>query len=174
VSLVAVLDADKEGFLRSETSLIQTAGRAARHLDGKVILYADQITESMRRMIAVTEARRAKQLDYNRLNNITPQGISKSIQESLVIETMGRDIEAQVAREDGVDYDVHATLREMEAEMLEASEALEFERAAQLRDQIKELRLAAGLEPGKAEKKAAPADRRGKTRYPTARRRNAR
>ena len=144
VSLVAVLDADKEGFLRSETSLIQTAGRAARHQDGKVILYADKITNSMKRMITVTEARRTKQLAYNRIHHITPRSIHKSIQEGLAIEYKGREIEALVARESGVDYDVHASLREMESEMLEAADALEFERAALLRDQIKELRLAAG------------------------------
>ena len=169
VSLVAVLDADKEGFLRSETSLIQTAGRAARHQDGKVILYADQITDSMKRMIAVTEERRARQLEYNRLHHITPRSIQKSIQESLVMEYKGREIETQVVQESRVDYDLHATLRDMEKEMLEAAEALEFERAAQLRDQIRELRLAAGLEAGKAISAHAS---KGKpsSRYPTARR----
>ena len=166
VSLVAVLDADKEGFLRSETSLIQTAGRAARHVDGKVILYADQVTDSMKRMIEVTEARRAKQLEYNRVNSITPQGIQKSIQESLVIEYKGKEVEALVAKDSGVDYDIHATLREMETEMLQAAEALEFERAAMLRDQIKELRLAAGI-AGEAPARPSPAK---PTRYPSARR----
>jgi len=149
VSLVAVLDADKEGFLRSETSLIQTAGRAARHLDGKVILYADKITDSMKRMIAVTEARRKKQLEYNRVNHITPKSIQKSIQEGLVLEYKAKEIEALVAKEGGVETDIYTTLREMEAEMLEAAESLEFERAAMLRDQIKELRSAAGV-PGTA------------------------
>ncbi|MEI7880878.1 MAG: excinuclease ABC subunit UvrB [bacterium] len=169
VSLVAVLDADKEGFLRSETSLIQTAGRAARHLDGKVILYADQITGSMKRMMEVTEKRRAAQLEYNRANNITPTSIQRSIQESLVIEYQGKEIEALVARESGVDFDIHATLREMEAEMLEAAETLEFERAAMLRDQIKELRSAAGL------KEELPAAKKtsGATRYPTGRKRRS-
>ena len=166
VSLVAVLDADKEGFLRSETSLIQTAGRAARHLDGKVILYADKVTDSMQRMMTVTEARRTRQLEYNRVNHITPQSIQKSIQESLVIDYKGQDIEARVAKESGVGYDLHATLREMEAEMLEAAETLEFERAALLRDQMRELRLAAGLEPGKAEKGASPASPKYGTRRP--------
>lgn len=161
VSLVAVLDADKEGFLRSETSLIQTAGRAARHLDGKVILYADQITNSMRRMMEVTEARRAAQIEYNRVNNITPVGIQKSIQEGLVIEYKGQEIEALVAKESGVDFDIYATLREMEAEMVDAAKTLEFERAAMLRDQIKELRSAAGL-PGElpAPNKAYPTSRK--------------
>ena len=171
VSLVAVLDADKEGFLRSETSLIQTAGRAARHVDGKVILYADKVTDSMKRMITVTESRRTKQLEYNRVNHITPQGIQKSIQESLAIEYKGNEIETLVAKESGVDYDVHATLREMEAEMVEAAEALEFERAAMLRDQIKELRSAAGV-PGELPPKAEPATGKKskfRTRYPTGR-----
>jgi excinuclease ABC subunit B len=169
VSLVAVLDADKEGFLRSETSLIQTAGRAARHLDGKVILYADQITGSMQRMIEVTDKRRTVQLEYNRVNHITPISIQRSIQEGLVIEYKGKEIEALVARESGVDFDIHATLREMEAEMVEAAETLEFERAAMLRDQIKELRSAAGL------KEELPAGKKtsGSTRYPIARKKRA-
>jgi excinuclease ABC subunit B len=145
VALVAILDADKEGFLRSETSLVQTAGRAARHLNGKVILYADHITDSMRRMIDITGKRREAQLDYNRRHHITPVSVQKGIQESLAIEHKGREIEDLVARESGTEYDVHATLRDMEAEMLEAAEALEFERAALLRDQINELRLAAGV-----------------------------
>jgi excinuclease ABC subunit B len=169
VSLVAVLDADKEGFLRSETALIQTAGRAARHLDGKVILYADQITGSMQRMIEVTETRRAVQLDYNRVNHITPVSIQRSVQEGLAIEYKGREIEARVARESGVDFDIHATLREMEAEMVEAAETLEFERAAMLRDQIKELRSASGLKAEAPAGKAAS----GSLRYPVARKKRA-
>ncbi len=165
VSLVAVLDADKEGFLRSETSLIQTAGRAARHLDGKVIMYADQITGSMQRMLEVTEKRRAVQIAYNRANHITPMSIQRSVQESLVIEYKAKEIESLVAKESGVDFDIHATLREMEAEMVEAAEALEFERAAMLRDQINELRSASGLKVEKpAGKKAG-----GSLQYPTAR-----
>ena len=169
VSLVAVLDADKEGFLRSETSLIQTAGRAARHLDGKVILYADQITGSMQRMMEVTEKRRAVQIEYNRANNITPISIQRSIQESLVIEYKGQEIEALVAKESGVDFDIHATLREMETEMIDAADTLEFERAAMLRDQIKELRLAAGLkDETPVGKKSA-----GSASNPTVRRRKA-
>ena len=170
VALVAILDADKEGFLRSETSLIQTAGRAARHLNGKVILYADHITDSMRRMIEVTEQRRTKQLAYNQQHHITPASIQKGIQESLVIEYKGREIDDLVARESGTDYDVHATLREMEAEMLEAAEALEFERAALLRDQINELRLAAGLDGEWAprQKKTSQPPAKGKTVKPSA------
>ena len=165
VALVAILDADKEGFLRSETSLIQTAGRAARHLNGKVILYADHITDSMRRMIEVTGQRREKQLAYNKAHHITPTSIRKSIQESLVLEYKGQEIDALVAKESGADYDVHATLREMESEMLEAAGALEFERAAMLRDQIKELRLAAGL-PGELPAKAEAAAKSKGMKYP--------
>ncbi len=145
VSLVAVLDADKEGFLRSETALVQIAGRAARHLDGKVILYADQMTDSMRRMIEITERRRTAQLAYNTANAITPQSIRKSIQESLVLEYKSKEISDRVVRESGVEYDVHTAVQELEREMTEAADALEFERAAILRDQLKELRLAAGL-----------------------------
>ncbi len=169
VSLVAVLDADKEGFLRSETALVQTAGRAARHLDGKVILYADQITGSMQRMMDITEKRRVVQLEYNRVNHITPMSIQRGIQEGLVIEYKGKEIEALVAKESGVDFDIHATLREMEAEMVEAAETLEFERAAMLRDQIKELRSAAGLK----EEPSARGKSSGMTRYPTAKKRSS-
>jgi excinuclease ABC subunit B len=165
VALVAILDADKEGFLRSETSLIQTAGRAARHLNGKVILYADHVTDSMRRMIEVTAQRREKQLAYNQAHHITPISIQKSIQESLVLEYKGQEIDNLVAKESGADYDVHATLREMEAEMLEAAGALEFERAAMLRDQIKELRLAAGL-PGELPAPAGSAAKSKGMKYP--------
>jgi excinuclease ABC subunit B len=100
----------------------------------------------MRRMIDVTGQRRARQLAYNKEHGITPTSIQKSIQEGLVIEAQSQDIESLVARESGADYDVHATLREMEAEMIEAADSLEFERAAMLRDQIKELRSASGIQ----------------------------
>ncbi len=142
VSLVAILDADKEGFLRSETSLIQTAGRAARHVNGHVIMYADAVTDSMRRMIDVTRERRKRQIDYNTRHGITPRGIQKAIQDSLAILKQAEETETMVVREAGVDYDVQEAIAEMEREMLEAAEALEFERAALLRDQINELRRA--------------------------------
>ena len=145
VSLVAILDADKEGFLRSETSLIQTAGRAARHVDGRVIMYADQVTDSMRRMIEVTEQRRAVQLAYNREHGITPRQIVKEIQDSLAVIKEAEEVEEQVVREGRGDYDVQEVVRGLEKDMLEAAEALEFERAALLRDQLKELRAAHGL-----------------------------
>ena len=142
VSLVAVLDADKEGFLRSETSLIQTAGRAARHLEGRVILYADHITDSMKRMIDLTQERRRAQEDYNLANGITPSKIEKAIGESLAQEEKSREIEEYVVREAGEDYDVVRAIAEMEREMAEAAEAMEYERAALLRDQIYELKRA--------------------------------
>ncbi|MBI3986620.1 MAG: excinuclease ABC subunit UvrB, partial [Lentisphaerae bacterium] len=144
VSLVAILDADKEGFLRSETALIQTAGRAARHISGEVILYADTITDSMRRAIAIMDARRTRQAEYNRENGITPRSIIARLQESLVQREESEELVEQVVRETGEDYDVGETIREMEKEMLEAADALEFERAALLRDQIHELKASVG------------------------------
>lgn len=140
VSLVAILDADKEGFLRSETSLIQTAGRAARNLNGKVILYADHITDSMQALLDTTEARRRRQLLYNQEHNITPRQIVKEIQDSLAVIRQSAEVEASVVRESGEAYDVQEVIREMEGEMMEAAKALEYERAALLRDQIMELR----------------------------------
>ncbi len=140
VSLVAILDADKEGFLRSETSLVQTAGRAARHTHGRVLLYADEITDSMRRMIERTEERRARQLAYNREHGITPRSIEKEIQAALAVRETAREVERSVVRESGEDADVYETIRELEEEMLEAAEALEFERAAMLRDRIRALK----------------------------------
>jgi excinuclease ABC subunit B len=142
VALVAVLDADKEGFLRSETSLIQTAGRAARHLQGRVILYADQITDSMRRMIELTGDRRRVQEAYNLANGITPTKIQKAISENLAQAEKAHEVEECVLRESGEDYDVLQVIAEMEREMAEAAGMMEFERAALLRDQIYELKRA--------------------------------
>jgi len=142
VSLVAVLDADKEGFLRSETALIQTAGRAARHLQGRVLLYADQVTKSMKRMMDLTAERRRVQEAYNLANDITPSQIEKAIREDLSQEEKGREVEETVVREAGEDYDVVRVIAEMEREMTEAADAMEYERAALLRDQIFELKRA--------------------------------
>jgi excinuclease ABC subunit B len=141
VSLVAILDADKEGFLRSETSLIQTAGRAARHIQGRVLLYADRVTDSMQKLLTVTEERRRVQQEYNEAHGITPQRIEKLVQESLATARPAADeVEPTVLPAAGADYDVQAVIQDMEREMLEAAEALEFERAAILRDQLYELR----------------------------------
>src|SRR6185503_10650232 len=130
VSLVAILDADKEGYLRSATSLIQTAGRAARHLNGEVILYADVMTQSIQKFLAVSEYRRKKQLEYNREHNITPRSVSRAVEESLSSHQETHDRAHAVLRETGVDLDLNKTIRELESEMLAAANNLEFEKAA--------------------------------------------
>jgi len=140
VALVAILDADKEGFLRSERSLIQTAGRAARNLDGKVILYADRITNSMQRMIRVTEDRRQRQHAYNIEHNITPRSVTRPVQASLHMYDKARQIVSAVIEESAGDYDVLEVVRQLEAEMQAAAAALEFERAAMIRDELQKLR----------------------------------
>ncbi len=153
VSLVAILDADKEGFLRSETSLIQTAGRAARHLNGEVILYADVMTDSIKKFLAVTEHRRQRQLEYNREHNITPRSVSRAVEESLATYESTRKEADAVLREGGGDIDLTSTIQELESEMLKAAEDLKFEKAALLRDQIKELkRMIDGEKPEKESK----------------------
>ena len=146
VSLVAILDADKEGFLRSERSLIQTAGRAARNLGGRVVLYADTQTDSMRRAIDETNRRRAKQLAYNEAHGVTPRTIVKSVEEILQATSVADAIAASerdevrgllvAVEQDGAD----ALIVRLEGEMLEAARRLEFERAASLRDRIDEVR----------------------------------
>ncbi len=145
VSLVCILDADKEGFLRSQTSLIQTAGRAARHLNGEVVLFADTMTESIQRLIAITEYRRAKQMEHNEANGITPTSVRRAVQESLHTILRGRDLEQSIIRESGADLDLTEVLKELEAEMQAAAANLEYERAALLRDQINELKNGTGL-----------------------------
>jgi excinuclease ABC subunit B len=148
VSLVAILDADKEGFLRSETSLIQTAGRAARHLNGEVILYADVMTQSIRKFLAVTEKRRERQIAYNTEHNITPRSVSRAVEESLAVQEDQHAAAVGLLRETTTDLDVTETIRELEGEMLKAAEDLQFEKAALLRDQIKELkRMVSGEKP---------------------------
>ena len=146
VSLVCILDADKEGFLRSQTSLIQTAGRAARHVNGEVVLFADIITQSMEALMSISEYRRAKQMDYNEKHGITPQTVRRAVQESLHTILRGREVEASVIREAGGDFNLTELLRELEQEMQEASANLEFERAALLRDQIMEVKNGAGID----------------------------
>lgn len=143
VSLVAILDADKEGYLRSATSLIQTAGRAARHLNGEVILYADVMTISIQKFLAVSEYRRKKQVAYNLEHNITPRSVVRAIEESLAIRRSDGKA-ASVINDAGGDFDVAETLRQLEEEMLTAANNLEFEKAALLRDQIRELKRGTG------------------------------
>jgi excinuclease ABC subunit B len=145
VSLVSILDADKEGFLRSQTSLIQTAGRAARHINGEVVLFADQVTQSMEALMSISEYRRTKQMEYNEKHGITPQTVRRAVQESLHTILRGREIAASVIQEAGGDFNVTELLRELEDEMQRASANLEFERAALLRDQIMEVKKGAGI-----------------------------
>ena len=139
VALVAVLDADKEGFLRSATSLIQTAGRTARHEMGRVILYADRITDSMRTMIETTERRRRRQIAHNEEHGITPHSVKRALNEDDAVRSVAGEIEERIIAEDGADYDVARAVADIQREMLEAAEALEFERAAALRDELREL-----------------------------------
>ena len=139
VSLVAILDADKEGFLRSETSLIQTIGRAARNAQGLVILYADTVTPSMRAAMDETQRRREKQDAYNKAHGIVPQTIRKDVRKVLEISKDAQQ-EQQASRRKLTDAEREATIRRLEKEMKEASKMLEFEYAALLRDQIIALR----------------------------------
>lgn len=148
VSLVCILDADKEGFLRSETSLIQTAGRAARHVAGEVVLFADLETKSIKALLSISNYRRQVQLDHNTKHGITPKTIRRAVQESLNSLSKARELEENVLREGGGgDFIVTDVIRELEGEMAEAATKLEFERAALLRDQIRELKKQAGLNP---------------------------
>jgi excinuclease ABC subunit B len=166
VSLVAILDADKEGFLRSTTSLIQTAGRAARHLNGEVILYADVMTDSIKRFLAVTEYRRTKQLEYNREHHITPRSVSRAVEESLSSHTQIAKQANAVLNEATANFDVVETIRELEEEMLAAANNLEFEKAALLRDQVRELKRSLGGETaGEPARPAAALTSYKKTRF---------
>jgi excinuclease ABC subunit B len=145
VSLVAILDADKEGFLRSAGSLIQTMGRAARHLEGKAILYADKITDSMRRAMDETDRRRTIQSAYNLENDITPQSIINTMDMGLaqILKAEYGDVEVEQAAglpEFTTQADLDAFIAKTEAEMREAAKKFEFEKAARLRDSVKELR----------------------------------
>lgn len=136
VALVAILDADKEGFLRSETSLIQTAGRAARHEEGRVLLYADKMTDSLKKTLAITEHRRREQILYNQEHGITPRSVRRSVQASLYISQRETVVDPISLADAHGDQDIGRTIASLEAEMLEAADKLEFERAALIRDQI--------------------------------------
>ncbi len=145
VSLVAILDADKEGFLRSETSLIQTIGRSARNVNARVILYADSVTESMQRAIDETQRRRKIQAAYNEQHGITPTSVQKAVRKGIEEEVEARRIERESAGiESETRFVTQEYLRELEQEMLSAAESLDFERAAQLRDQIQDLQRKLG------------------------------
>lgn len=143
VSLVAILDADKEGFLRSETSLIQTIGRAARNVDGKVIMYADRITDSMQKAISETNRRRSIQMKFNLEHGITPQSIQKSVRDVIEATKVAEEEEKYGIRGEAdkmTKKDIEALITRLEKEMKVAAKSLQFERAAQLRDKIVELR----------------------------------
>ena len=132
VSLVAILDADKEGFLRSETSLIQTIGRAARNVDGRVILYGDILTDSMQRAISETQRRRALQQAYNELHGITPQSVKSTVQALIRIT----DSMQQQKPDDMSDEELASLMKSVEDQMLSAAKNLDFEKAAKLRDEL--------------------------------------
>jgi excinuclease ABC subunit B len=144
VSLVCILDADKEGFLRNQTSLIQTAGRAARHVNGECVLFADVVTDSIEALIDITEYRRARQIAHNEANGITPQSVKRAVQQSLHSYDKGLHeadkLNASLVAEDESAYDKLRVISELEEEMRIAASKLEFERAALIRDQIGQLK----------------------------------
>jgi excinuclease ABC subunit B len=149
VSLVAILDADKEGFLRSGRSLIQTIGRAARHINGMAILYADVMTDSMKAAIGETERRRARQLAWNRKMGITPVGVQKRIKD-IIDGVYDADAAKETAKSQSArrlyeampEKDLEKELKRLERAMLDAAKDLEFEKAAELRDRLHELKQA--------------------------------
>lgn len=157
VSLVCILDADKEGFLRNETSLIQTAGRAARHVNGECVLFCDEITDSIQTLINVTEHRRMVQEDHNKKHGITPKSVVRAVQKSLHERGKGTSegdkLNQSMVAEDEMIYNAVEVIREMEEDMQKASTRLEFEKAAHLRDQIKELKKRAGIEQPERKRK---------------------
>lgn len=140
VSLVAILDADKEGFLRSETSLIQVAGRAARHIDGQVIMYADVITNSIKKAVSETNRRRGRQLEFNERHNIIPRSIDKAIKDGIESMKKAKEITLDAAGQSEEEYERESLVSELHREMELCARNLQFERAAQLRDKIKTLK----------------------------------
>src|SRR4030088_781437 len=144
--------------------MIQTAGRAARHINGEVVLFADQITQSMEALISISEYRRTKQTEYNEEHGITPQTVRRAVQESLHTILRGREIAASVIQEAGGDFNVTELLRELEEEMQEASANLEFEPAAVLREQIMEVKSGTGLTKIEPKRKPVKYSRSGAQR----------
>ena len=136
VALVAILDADKEGFLRSQTSLIQTIGRAARNVNGRVILYADNITDSVRNAVNITKHRRKIQIAYNNDHNITPRSVVRKLKDKKIEEKVDDIQEIDNITTDEIDE----IIKELEKEMKQAAKDLNFEKAAKLRDRIMELK----------------------------------
>ncbi|HLU49971.1 MAG TPA: excinuclease ABC subunit UvrB, partial [Planctomycetota bacterium] len=164
VSLMAILDADKEGFLRSETSLIQMIGRAARNERARVILYADDVTDSMRRAIEETERRRAVQEEFNREHGIVPKSVEKGILPGIERQVKAHTVVRSVIGEEADAFELREKIAELEREMLEAADRLDFERAAELRDAIAHLEESAGterLEPPSPRGKPGRGGRRG-------------
>ena len=148
VSLVAILDADKEGYLRSWTALIQTIGRASRHVDGRVIMYADVMTDSMRRAIDETDRRRTMQEEYNKEHGITPQGIQKTVHDITErVKAIAETRTPYVVSGDIPKDDLLRLIKDLESQMKAASKDLEFEKAALLRDQIIDLRKVLAEDP---------------------------
>ena len=146
VALIAIMDADKEGFLRSETSLVQTIGRAARNVDGRVIMYADSITNSMKLAIDETNRRRSIQMAYNEKHNIVPKSIIKDITEITTVSMAAEDEEVYDIRTTDIDSNqLHQIIVNLEEEMMKSAELLDFEKAAELRDQIKKLKSEYGI-----------------------------
>ncbi len=172
VSLVAILDADKEGFLRSETSLVQTIGRAARNVNAKVILYGDKVTDSMQRAIEETDRRRQLQMEYNLRHGITPESVRTNIRSGIESEVAAhREANAAVGRTSEAEYVTEEFINELEAEMMVAAEALEFEKAAAIRDRITRLRESIGKKLSDVAPESSPArgrrrKGRGGTRIP--------
>ncbi|HEX7896550.1 MAG TPA: excinuclease ABC subunit UvrB [Planctomycetota bacterium] len=160
VTLVAILDADKEGFLRSATSIIQTVGRTARNANGRVILYADKITESMKRAMDETTRRRKTQMEYNTAHGITPTTIEKEIRKGVEEILRARKMAAEVVRLPEKEMDRAEALQDLEKEMFEAAEKLEFERAAQIRDTIRQLTGEAAPATGGPKRRNRPPGRR--------------
>ncbi|GDX98819.1 hypothetical protein LBMAG48_12230 [Phycisphaerae bacterium] len=158
VSLVAILDADKEGFLRSPTSLIQLMGRAARNINGRVIMYADKMTPAMQHAIDETERRRTKQRAYNAANNITPLTIQKAIRRGLAHDLQARKTAREATKSNEPEFEISEMIRMLDEEMLQAANSLEFERAAHLRDQVNKLKQRQSASKGESPAKIRRSD----------------